>query len=439
MKFPLSLHTRIALVAVFTVSATIWATVHSINLIVTAILTDNIDAQLDTQIEALKGSVNGANLDVARLSILPQLRKPEAGWGWSVEIGQNRWSRGQSLTKPEYPKPRVHFVGGIYSGEDFTREGAGIHIRRYDGQAAGQRLTVIVTSPFSIIDHPVQAVNDAVRSALLLVFLVLVCSTLLELRVGLQPLRKLGKDLALIRAGEAVRLPERQPMELREVANEVNSLIERNGAALEGARIHAANLAHSIKTPLSTLLLQLEMEKASLETRALVNQVSDRVAHHLNRARADMIGISGPTRSNLYDVIEDVKQTVLMLRRGRQFSIESRVTGPCFIAVDEADLSELVGNLVENATRYARHRVVIEAVEVDRFVRVRVEDDGTGIPEDQQAAVLRPGVRLDELADSYGFGLAIVRELVELYGGGIELANGYELGGLSITLVLPRS
>lgn len=184
-------------------------------------------------------------------------------------------------------------------------------------------------------------------------------------------------------------------------------------------------------------MLQLEHEEASPEARALVAHISHRVTHHLRRARSAAIGLGGRARADVHEGIEEIRPVLASLGQGRLLHIENRVTAPCLVAVDGEDLGEMLGNLMENACRYARSHIAVEARDDGARVIVSVTDDGKGIPQDLLATVLQPGVRLDEVTEGYGLGLALVRELVEMYGGTLELGPAPG-GGLRARLALPR-
>jgi signal transduction histidine kinase len=212
----------------------------------------------------------------------------------------------------------------------------------------------------------------------------------------------------------------------------------QNSASLEAARRHVANLAHAIKTPLASLAVQLDCEDASPESRALVTQVSERIAHHLRRARSAAIGLGGRARCDIADSAADLTQTMRRLFAGRNVKIDNRIAASAVASVDPEDLSEMLGNVLENACRFARSLVNLEMHLDGRVAHIVVSDDGPGIPPDKIPIALRAGERLEETSGGYGFGLVIAKELAELYGGSLTLSPSDDLGGLRVTIVVPR-
>jgi signal transduction histidine kinase len=193
-----------------------------------------------------------------------------------------------------------------------------------------------------------------------------------------------------------------------------------------------------VKTPLSSLMLQLEHEGASGESRALVASISDRVAQHLRRARSGAAQLGIRARADVHETIEMLLPMLDSISGARGPRIDNQVPARCHIAAEAEDLGEMLGNVLENACRFAQSLIVVDARHDGKDLAITVDDDGAGVPDEELVHVLQPGVRLDEVSEGYGFGLAIVRELVELYGGTLVLGRSALLGGLCITLRLPR-
>lgn len=406
--------------------------------LVTTVLSDNMDIPLDAQIRTLQHAIGPAGrLETASLSW--DLLHPARGWGWEVVTPRGRWARNMPLQALEYPVPLIHPVDGFYSGRDAATHGLVLHARRMDRPGGMAGAHVLVVSPEQLIQQPLDRVAQQTRSFAGLGLAVLLLACWAQIGVGLRPLRQLGTAIARIRSGEAQSLPVRQPAELAPLAQEINALIARNERGLETARRNAANLAHAVKTPLSTLMLQLEQEDASAEARALVAHVSERVAHHLRRARSAAVGLGGRPRADVHEAVEALRPVLASLAGpDRLLHIENRVMPPYPVAVDGEDLSEMLGNLLENACRYARSHISVEAGEDGRWLVLGVSDDGPGIPPAGLETVLQPGVRLDEVSEGYGLGLAITRELAEMYEGTLALGPASARGGLKASLTLPR-
>lgn len=439
MRLTLSLHARLAIGAIFLSISALALTAYSILDIITTVVSDNIDIAFDTHIHLLDRAVDAeGSFKPALVTGFPDLAGPEAQWSWQVLAANGRWEKGPLPARARFPQPRIHPSQGIYSGIGFSKQGAELHIRRLETHRQGRPVVITVIAPSILIDGPLGQARHAIYRSLALFVLLLVATSIVQLRYGLKPLRRLGKDLVQIRNGEVQSLPDGQPAELAPLADQINALIALNNAGLEAARMNAANLAHSVKTPLSSLVLQLEHEGASAESRALVASISQRVAHHLKRARNGAGRLGARLRTDAHAVVEAIRPVLASIHRGAGVRMENRLPQPTQLGVDPEDLGELLGNLLENACRYAGGLVIVSARDEGARRDIIVEDDGAGIPAEDLARVLQAGVRLDEVTEGYGFGLAIVRELVELYGGALILEKSAALGGLRATLRFPR-
>lgn len=438
MRLPLSLHARMGLLSIVMVTVLFLANFKVITFAFEGVLADNIDVKLDTNILILdKALTPDGRLDPVRFAAFPGVVAPAPGWGWEVTTPAGRWSRGLAPGLIDYPYPHWHVQDGIYSGKGRARSGQGVHVRRFDRGGAGDAVTIIMMSPRVQIDDELDHVRLEMYTVGAQVVLVLALISILQIRVGLSPLRRLVEAVTRVRSGQAMSLPERQPGDLAPLASEINALIARNRASLETARVHAANLAHAVATPLASLMLQLEYEGASQEAQDLLAHVSKRVAHHMRRARS-MTSPAGGTRSAQVEQIAcEVRATMCLLHRERNVAITIDVPTACTVCVDAEDLGEMLGNLIDNACRFARSHVRVSVRMVEAHLHLLVDDDGPGIPWDKLASVLQPGVRLDEVSQGYGFGLAIVRELAELYEGALWLEACADMGGLRATLDLP--
>jgi signal transduction histidine kinase len=439
VRLTLSLHARLAIGAIFLSISALALTAYSILDILTTVVSDNIDIAFDTHIHLLDRAVDAeGSFRPALVTGFPDLAGPDAEWSWQVLAVNGRWEKGPLPARAQFPQPRIHPSQGIYSGIGFSKQGAELHIRRLETHRQGHPVVITVIAPSILIDAPLGQARHTIYRSLALFVLLLVATSIVQLRYGLKPLRRLGKDLVQIRNGEVQRLPDGQPAELAPLADQINALIALNNAGLEAARMNAANLAHSVKTPLSSLVLQLEHEGASAESRALVASISQRVAHHLKRARSGAGRLGARLRTDAHAVVEAIRPVLASIHRGARVHMENRLPQPTELGVDPEDLGELLGNLLENACRYGGGLVIVSARDEGARCDIIVEDDGAGIPAEDLARVLQAGVRLDEVTEGYGFGLAIVRELVELYGGALILERSAALGGLRATLRFPR-
>jgi signal transduction histidine kinase len=269
----------------------------------------------------------------------------------------------------------------------------------------------------------------------------LVLVVLIQVRVGLVPLFALQKEVAEVRTGKATRLAGDYPSELAPLAAELNALVAHDEEVVERQRTHVGNLAHALKTPLSVLLAEAEREPgplAEVVTRQ-ADAMREHVDHHLRRARAAARSQSTRERTAVAPVLEELAHALERIFHDRAVQIDWRSPDDLHFQGERQDLLELLGNVLENACKYCKRRVRCDAsVTAPGRLRVVVEDDGPGLPEEQRAGVFKRGERLDESGPGSGLGLSIVDELARAYGGQVGLSDS-ALGGLKVTLDLPAA
>jgi signal transduction histidine kinase len=295
---------------------------------------------------------------------------------------------------------------------------------------------IVVAVPRGSIDRPIRAALIPLALSLLALGAALTLAAIIQLRLGLRPLARLRDDVAAVRGGRADRLSDDQPIELAPLASELNALVADNQAALAAARGTAANLAHGLKTPIATLALVAGEPGRDPDGRlaALVARLEATVRHHLGRARAGVV--SARVATPVGTVAEGIATALRHIHAERGVLIAVEVPPDLAVAVDRTDLDEMIGNLAENAMRWARARVVIGARAASGSVIVTIEDDGPGIRPAERERALAKGARLDERDEGHGFGLTIAQELAVLYGGDLTLGDAPG-GGLMATLTLP--
>jgi signal transduction histidine kinase len=435
----LSLHARLIAIAAITSILALAFAAFSIGHVLERFVVRGVDRTLDTQIQALAGAIDEhGHLDRSRVIELGGFRRPQTAWSWRVRSPAGAWNGGATgkVTIDELQQSRKS--GHILWGEGRNGRDTRVHLRVLHYASAAGPVEIMVAAPRVIIDRPLASALNPLLISLGLLGIGLAFATWVQLRYGLRPLRAIGRAVADVRSGEASRLPDDQPRELKPLVEEVNALIAQNEAGLEHARRHLSNLAHGLKTPLATLSLQLAREQASTDSRALVEQLDQRIAHHLRRARSAAPGGAGRTQVEVAQIAADLVDALGHIHADRRLAIEVAVQPDARLTMDRQDADEILGNLLDNACRHAAHRVRMTAAIDGAVTAIAIEDDGPGLTEQQVDEALRPGRRLDESGTGYGFGLAITRELVELYGGVLALERSPDLGGLRVQLSLPR-
>ena len=255
---------------------------------------------------------------------------------------------------------------------------------------------------------------------------------------GLWPLRRVRREVGLIRSGEKTRISQEFPSEIRPLTEEINQLLAHSEAQAEEARRHAGNLAHALKTPLTVIT-----NAATAQTPDLADTVCRealvmrrQVDHHLARARAIGRRASAQARVVVWESLEAVQRALDRLYE--DVTVDIAGDREAQVRVERQDLDELIGNLVENAAKYGGGRVFVTVEPRGAMVDIMIEDDGPGILPADRGSLFSRGARLDTTGKpGTGLGLAIVRDVAEIYGGRITLEESEDLGGLLARLTLP--
>ncbi len=261
---------------------------------------------------------------------------------------------------------------------------------------------------------------------------------LLGIRYSLDPLSRIQTDIARIREGETTKLDGKYPEEVRPLTEELNKLLDHNREVVERARMHVGNLAHALKTPLAVLKNEA---KGSTQLDDVVRRqaqaMQTNVEHYLKRARmaarAEAIG----ARTEIAPVIQSLARLLNRLFDAKGIEVTVEAPAGSVFRGEKQDLEEMVGNLMENACKWARSEVQVRVTDTPRELIIAVEDDGKGLTSEERAEALKRGVRLDESTPGTGLGLSIVKELAELHKGELKLGQA-ALGGLRAELRFPR-
>jgi signal transduction histidine kinase len=384
----------------------------------------------------------------------PLFELPLSGWYWQItrtdsEKPDVRASR--SLWDKKLPKlgdsgidlsaagTRVAYVDGP--------EGQGLRMveRPVDLGTDGKFLVGVAGDASEIFDET-RSFDYYLGGTFTALGIVLLLTTIFQVRFGLAPLKRISESIADIRSGQAERLEGEFPVEIAPLARETNALIDANRAIVERARTHVGNLAHAIKTPLSVIVNEAAAHNTDPFAHKVLEQADvmrDQVAHHLERARiAARVTIVG-TVTEVAPAIEALKRTMEKIHRDRGIAIEVQADPKARFRGERQDLEEMAGNLVDNACKWASSRVFIEVMAepptepgTGARLRIVVDDDGRGLSAEERAKVSRRGQRLDESKPGSGLGLSIVVDLAALYGGNLSLGNA-PIGGLRAELTLP--
>ncbi len=448
MRLPRSIHGRMILISGVAILAALLLAGWGLASALEGIVTRGLDQRLDSEIAVLASAIDKqGQVDRARIDQRRGLLEPEPGWRWQIAGPDGVIGSGDfpPLAAPHPPgpveggPPPAPPPGGPTPvepprpAEGRTEQGVRVHARQIAIPSTRGIVTITAAAPRAVVARPIRAALVPLLAMLAGLGVLLAAASLIQLRLGLRPLRRLREDVAAIRTGERTRVAEDQPAELQPLVAELNALTADSERALAAARASAANLAHALKTPVATLALDLADDPPRA---AQVARIDDTIRHHLARARVQL----GTSRAAtpLRPAMDDLADAIARIHADRAVHITTDIADDLSVMMDAQDLDEVAGNLVDNAARHARSTVTITAMAEGRHIRLSVTDDGPGIPETDRLRATQAGARLDERGDGHGFGLAIARELAELHGGTLMLdeASG---GGLSATVLLPRA
>jgi signal transduction histidine kinase len=310
------------------------------------------------------------------------------------------------------------------------------------------RFLIAVAGDAAEIEGDMRGFDEALTVTFCVLAVVLLLTTMFQVKFGLAPLKRISEGLAAIRSGTAERLEGRFPEEIAPLARETNALIEANREIIERARTHVGNLAHALKTPLSVIVNEAASrgeDAFAVKVREQTAIMRDQVTRHLERARLAAGLPSIGTVTEIRPVLVALARSMEKIHHDRGIAIDVEAAENLRFRGERQDLEEMVGNLVDNACKWAKSRVALEVAPPrndagNPRVSLLIDDDGPGLSdsEREQVQAARRGRRLDETKPGSGLGLSIVVELAGLYGGELSLETA-PIGGLRAELVLPAA
>ncbi|TGQ64707.1 HAMP domain-containing histidine kinase [Mesorhizobium sp. M00.F.Ca.ET.186.01.1.1] len=373
----------------------------------------------------------------------PRFANPLSGYYWQVEnVVTGDIERSRSLWDAKLALPARSAGGELRKVEEFKGPGGDLSIAVertiVDG---GRSFRAIVAEDHRTVQASVSEYVRDLAPALLMLAAVLMAAFFIQITVGLAPLETLRVAVRNVIAQRTARLEVAAPSEVQPLADEINRLLDAQEKALARARSRATDLAHGLKTPLQVLSADIRAlrKKGETELAYEIEKSAAAIRRHVERelARARLApGVSGKASCRVSDVAAGVVAVVSRTPSGKQLSFKIEVAEDLKAPIDEGDLSEILGNLIENAARYAKSSVRVGASTTRDEVTVTVADDGPGIPDADRQSALSRGVQLDSKGGSSGLGLAIVSDIVEAYGGCLAMTNADP--GLVVIISLPR-
>lgn len=397
---------------------------------------------------------DGSNAEPGNLGE-PQFQIPLSGWYWQIlrldresgAVGVLRQSRSlfsnrlPPLVEPGLPSPRGDFRDGYLAGpgEKMLRI-----VEQEIDLGEQNRFVIAVGGNADEIIEDTQRFNFTLIVILGILGAALAASAFIQVGYGLQPLRRLSQSLAAVRAGDKDRVEGEFPVEVAPLAQELNQVLDANREIVERARGQVGNLAHALKTPLSVLINEAGQTPGPLadKVREQSAVMRDQVQYYLDRARAAARAAAIGHSTEIEPVIQSFIRAFEKIYHDRNLWFSADIETLMRFRGEKQDLEEMVGNLVDNAGKWARSQVSIVVRSEEStpmpMISIAVDDDGPGLSAEARKEATKRGRRLDETKPGSGLGLSIVVDLAQLYGGTFLLEDS-PLGGLRARLVLPAS
>lgn len=372
----------------------------------------------------------------------PRYNDLYSGWYWEVKQGAKTLRRsdslGESALNLENTVPTTEVL--IHEIEGPKKETLRVHVIEIRIDPDREPLVFLATAPLTGITEDVVDYSNHIIFGFIVLGIGLLLAVVLQVRVALKPLKAISTRIGEIREGKADKLPEDQLEDVQPLVDELNNLLDHNAVLVKRARNQLGDLAHSVKNPLT--VINNAAQKLETGQRELIlkqtKDISKNVDHYLSRARTFGTEKVLGSRTSIKAVAEDLVYAMQRIYQDRELEFDlSRLQG-CWFKGEGQDLEEMLGNLLDNACKWAKSRVIIGCGPNNGRLEILVEDDGPGIDEKEFEFVMQRGHKLDESIPGHGQGLGIVKDIAALYGGSLELAKG-EMGGLKARLILPSA
>lgn len=363
----------------------------------------------------------------------PRFSRPQSSWVWQVQRSDEVILQSASLGPVRGNPARLDApLGQVGEFEGPADTGLTGVARQITPRFSQERLNFVVARPSDAIRTDIARFRNVVLVVLAVFFIGQIIAAALLVRLGLRPLRELGLWVADMRNGKAPPRDLPWPREIRPVAREIEELEGHIDRLVSRARAQAADLAHAIKTPL-TVLRQITETLDHAEAGQLRTQ-NDRIDAALQRHLAHVrTSGRGTDPVNVASVVEDLALALAKTMELKDVSLALDLDSNAVLRCDENDLYEIIGNLMDNACKWAKTRIAVTVRQESERLSIMVDDDGPGIAVSDFEMLLERGHRADTTSPGHGIGLSIVRETVELYAGRLSMEST-PLGGARVML-----
>ena len=408
-----------------------------------------VDAEMQGHLEELASLIDVSpqgRPELYRALSDPRFSNVGSGYSWQVSRNGTLLIKSISVSAADLPIPSDALTPGemrrlvMQNGPQTMI----VYERLFSPDSAVEPLRLQVNVDSSNLDAVQRTFNISLVASLGLLAIALTSAAALQVAFGLQPMTRLARALRRIRSGKETRLPSGLPLEVQPVVDDLNSLIDINAQMVVRARAQAGNLAHALKTPLAVLTdeaFRLESHGHGGSAHVILQQcqrMQREIDYQIARARAAASRSIPGVNALVLPAVNNIVSAMNRLHSEKHPLIEVDVDPECVVLCDPMDLGEMLANLIDNACKWCRKKIVIHAA-VDHRAKqavIAVEDDGAGLPAEAREMVFQIGQRLDERVPGSGLGLPIVRDLAQLYGGEIRLEDS-TMGGLRAALRLP--
>jgi len=426
-----------------------------LNAIFVHALERNFDQRLRSAMDGLLASIDiSANGKPVLQSQLDDTRftLPLSGWYWQV---RNTTSGETYLASPSLLEQLIPTANnetstdgsGLFAYSAQDAKGTNLRVIHQDISLFGkpQKYDVRVAGNFSELSGEITSFQHTLFGLLAGLGLALLSALVLQVRFALRPLAAMRRQMNDIRAGKIDHLDENYPNEIQPLATELNLLVDANREIVNRARMQVGNLAHALKTPLSVITNEIGKNASSLakKLREQLDVMRDQINLYLERARREARAQTAGSSTEIAPVVEALARTVKRMRRDQKIDFQISVPADLLFRGEKQDLEEMLGNLLDNAGKWAKSKCRITAAplahenrDARAWLEITVEDDGPGIATHLREQALKRGQRLDETKSGSGLGMSIIIETATMYAGGMALDSS-DLGGLKAVLKLP--
>lgn len=389
-------------------------------------------AEMENQQVIMPSNELDALLGLPASGIYATISNPTGNILW-----QSSSTLGTTLPKPPLLKQGEKIFNKVYvDDKGFYRTAYTV---LWPTQAESVELTFSVITDLRSFDKQVNRYRASLWGWLGAMAVLLLCSQAIILHWGLSPLRKVGRELNHIETGQQRQIEAQYPQEIKQLTDNINLLLEQERQQKIRYRDAMGNLAHSLKTPLAVLQVNLQAGAQQQDKQGMQEQLDrmDMIVKYQLQWAVSADTKQG-TRVNLLSTIERLLNSLQKVYADNAIAVQVIVDSSLNFRGDEGDLMEVLGNLLENAFKWTRQKIIIKAEQRENHLFISIDDDGVGLAPEKVDELLQRGVRADQSTAGHGIGLSIVKNIVQAYGGELKIGKSH-LGGARVTAIKLRN